>query len=317
MGIKKLNNYLLNQCSDHAISRVPLSTFKGKNVVIDTSIYIYKFLSEDALLDNFYLMLSVFKQYQITPIFVFDGKPPPEKCEVIWERINKRKEAEDKYNEMVEELNILELSDMDKQKKLEKLSGLKRQFVRVTDEHIQTLKQLFSNLSIQYIDAPSEADLMCAYLVKTRKVYACISDDMDMFAYDCPHIIRKLSLIHHNCISYHVNTIKQELEVYDDLQSTIILCGTDYNTDISWDIQIALDRCKFYNNEKERKQTTLGFYDWLLERCFIDAQQKEKLDHVYSMFQVPKNMNIVHNIKQKSWTIIQPILEKEGFVFAN
>ena len=34
------------------------------------------------MIENFYLMCSIFKYYNIVPIFVFDGVPPKEKHEV-------------------------------------------------------------------------------------------------------------------------------------------------------------------------------------------------------------------------------------------
>lgn len=318
MGIKKLNSFLLDNCTTDAITRVPLNTFKGKTIAIDTSIYLYKFLSEDAFLDSFYLMLSIFKQYQIIPLFVFDGKPPIEKNDVIKERIYKRKDAEEKYKELLQTIESQpDISETEKQKQIEKLSGLKRQFVRVTEEHVQSLKQLFTNLGIAYIDAPSEADLMCAYLVNTQVAYACVSDDMDMFAYDCPIVIRKLSLIHHNCLLYNVSLIKKELEIAPHFQKVILMCGTDYKTDISWDIQTAIERYKFYCSEVSRNQTTLTFYDWIFERAFIDTNQKEKLDHVYDMFRVPDSMEIVYGTKEIAWDTLQPLLEDQGFVYAN
>ena len=44
-------------------------------------------------------MCSLFKRYNITPIFVFDGKPPKEKRKELDERRNARKEAYRKYEE--------------------------------------------------------------------------------------------------------------------------------------------------------------------------------------------------------------------------
>jgi len=318
MGIKKLNSFLLDNCTTDAITRVPLSTLKGKTVAIDTSIYLYKFLSEDALLESFYLMLSIFKQYQIIPLFVFDGKPPMEKNEVLWERIYKRKDAEEKYKEILHNIETQkDISEMEKQKQIEKLAGLKRQFVRVTENHIQTLKQLFTNLGIAYIDATSEADIVCAYLVKTGVAYACVSDDMDMFVYDCPIVIRKLSLVHHNCLLYNVSLIKKELQIEKHFPQVILMCGTDYKTDISWDIQTAIERYKFYCSEVSRNQTTRTFYNWVLEHAFINSIQKEKLDHVYNMFQIPDSMEIVYGTKKMAWDTLQPLLENQGFVYVN
>ena len=33
----------------------------------------------ESLIEKFYLMCSIFKNYNIIPLFVFDGKPPDEK----------------------------------------------------------------------------------------------------------------------------------------------------------------------------------------------------------------------------------------------
>ena len=40
-------------------------------------------------------MISLFRYYNIIPIFIFDGKPPPEKTQIIMKRVNdKQKEKE-------------------------------------------------------------------------------------------------------------------------------------------------------------------------------------------------------------------------------
>jgi len=50
-------------------------------------------------------MISVFRQFNIHPLFVFDGKPPTEKKELLYERKIQKKEAEDEYNELKTQLN--------------------------------------------------------------------------------------------------------------------------------------------------------------------------------------------------------------------
>ena len=52
MGIKLLNKFL-NIQSPKAIKSIHLSQFYGKKEYIDTMIYIYKFLSEDGLIEKF------------------------------------------------------------------------------------------------------------------------------------------------------------------------------------------------------------------------------------------------------------------------
>ena len=98
MGIKFLNKYLIKKCSKRSIRRVNLSDLKNKVFVIDTSIYLYKFLGENALIENMYLFLSKMHHNNIKPIFIFDGKPPDEKKELLRQRRLEKKEAESKYD---------------------------------------------------------------------------------------------------------------------------------------------------------------------------------------------------------------------------
>ena len=63
--------------------------------------------------------------------------------------------------------------------------------MRITLDDINVVKELLNTLGIMYIDAPYEADEICAKLVLDKKVYACLSDDTDMFAYGCSKILTK------------------------------------------------------------------------------------------------------------------------------
>ena len=78
MGIKNLNRFFKEECKD-SIKIIQLSQLSGKKIAIDISIYMYKYTADNTLIENIYLMLSVFRHYNIIPIFVFDGKPPAEK----------------------------------------------------------------------------------------------------------------------------------------------------------------------------------------------------------------------------------------------
>ena len=86
MGIQYLNTYMKQEATKKSIIKTNLHELSNKIIAIDTSIYLYRFLSENSLLENFYLMISIFKSYNIIPIFVFDGKPPKEKFEIIEKR---------------------------------------------------------------------------------------------------------------------------------------------------------------------------------------------------------------------------------------
>ena len=78
MGIKHLNRFLKETASS-SMKFINLNQLSGKKIAVDISIYMYRYAADDNLIENMYLMLSVFRYYNIIPIFVFDGKPPAEK----------------------------------------------------------------------------------------------------------------------------------------------------------------------------------------------------------------------------------------------
>ena len=78
MGIKNLNRYLLENCKNQSIQKKHLELFRGKTIVIDTSIYMYKYAETGELIESMYHMISVLLHYKISPVFVFGGKPPKE-----------------------------------------------------------------------------------------------------------------------------------------------------------------------------------------------------------------------------------------------
>ena len=103
MGIKYLNRFLQENCKE-SIKKVNLYELSGKKVVIDTSIYMYRYLGEEALLENIYLMINILRLNNIIPLFVFDGKPPKEKEDLLKERKENKKKAEEKYNNLQNQL---------------------------------------------------------------------------------------------------------------------------------------------------------------------------------------------------------------------
>ena len=88
MGIRYLNKYLLSKCTKKSIDTNHIKQMKNKTIVVDASIYLYKFIGEDTFVESLYLMITTFMRYNIKLIFVFDGKPPPEKWQTIIDRNN-------------------------------------------------------------------------------------------------------------------------------------------------------------------------------------------------------------------------------------
>ena len=289
MGIKNLNRFLRENCTKRSINKVHLKQFANKIIVIDTSIYLYRFLNDGALIENMSLMISIFKSYKITPVFVFDGKPPPEKKQLLIQRLIEKKEAEEKFlniqssiDNVSEDKKIALLIEMDK---------LKRQFIRVTEDDIRKTKELMDIHRITYYESPGEADELCAYLVKSRKAWGCLSDDMDMFLYGCQYVLRNISLIHHTVLFYNTRKILGDLEMTEkEFCQIMVLSGTDYNiysdTSLTETIKWFYEFKKYCFNQK----CSMDFYEWLCKYTKY-IKDYDNLLKTYQIFQLANNKN--------------------------
>ena len=105
-------------------------------------------------------MCSVFRYYNIIPIFIFDGKPPDNKRNILLSRREKRKQAKLYYNKLLEEYG----PNPSKQQE-DILVKLKRNFTKITKMDIENIKNLLDAYGIKYIVAQGEADVLCGSLV--------------------------------------------------------------------------------------------------------------------------------------------------------
>lgn len=322
MGIKNLNKFLKENAKD-SIKLGHVSELNGKKIAIDISIYMYKFASEGTLIENMYLMLSIFRYYNVIPIFVFDGKPPAEKKELLQKRREDKKEAEAEFNELKNKLQInANMEESEKQEIINNMDILKKKFIYIKKKDIENVKNLIRCYGATYYDAPGEADQLCALLVIKNKVWACLSEDMDMFVYGCNRVLRYLSLLNHTVVLYDTKEILNTLEMTQkELSEICVLSGTDYNystgNKYTPSLYKTLDYFKNYRLENSRE----NFYDWLkINTDYITDY--DNLKKTYEMFEFNKNycnLKIFENIKIINGPIlkdeIKNIIKEEGFIF--
>jgi hypothetical protein len=331
MGIKNLNRFLRDNCSASAIRKMKFGDFSGKTVVIDTSIYMYKFMSDGALMENMYLFISILKTNRIVPIFIFDGKPPPEKMPLLKQRSMDKKTAEQKYLQLESELSnqSVDLSDEKKNEEIREIqlemTRLKRRFIKIRNDDIIKVKSLMTSYGVSYYDAPGEADVLCAYFVKTNKAWACISDDMDMFLYGCPMVIRNISLMNQTAILHDMNMILDDLEMkHSEFCEIMVLSGTDYDihsrTNLDDTIRWFVEYNKYRSICAKYKKQTVGFYIWLVKNTKYIKDYRTLINN-YQLFQFDFHKEL------EDWKVIdvkesipcnnsmQSIMENEGFVF--
>ena len=320
MGIRLLNKYIKTNCKK-GVNVIKMENLRGKYIVIDTSIYLYRFLQEEVLLENFYLLLSLLKYYNITGIFVFDGKPPEEKYKLIQKRNSVKAEAREKYKEL--EIKINEINDNVYEKEGKnvienEMVELKKKFVKLERYHIDSIKKLITAFGESYIDAEGEADQLCAKLVIKKIAYACLSEDMDLFLYGCPRVLRYLSLLNESMVLYNLSEILKELEIsLNDFRQICVLSGTDYNDNNGLDLYKSVEFYKSYKND-EKNNNNIDFYTW------IDNNMKG-IVNIIELY-VINNMFLLDNVNLKLYKInrtlidkdnIKEIMKQDGFIFVN
>ncbi|MBI4173568.1 MAG: flap endonuclease-1 [Candidatus Aenigmarchaeota archaeon] len=228
---------------------ISLADLKGKTIAIDAYNTIYQFLSiirdrvtgeplRDAngqitshLSGLFYRSTRLMAE-GITPVYVFDGKPPELKKAVVAQRIQARQQALEKWNQALEE------GDLEQARKEAQRSS------RLTKEMVEQAKELLAALGIAYVQAPSEGEAQAAYLCRTGKVYAAASQDWDSLLFGTPRLVRNLAISGKRKVAGKEKYVEVEPELIvldevlahlritlEQLISLAILVGTDFNPD--------------------------------------------------------------------------------------
>ena len=196
MGIKNLAK-IIRSVAPNAVKEISMESLRGTTISIDVPIFMYKFtyINPTDPLEGFRMQLETFKNLEITPIYVFDGKTAPVKePEMIKRREMKRKavdnlaEAEQNYKEKKAKIdptdftsNIGDLVDACNQ--FEKAKK-KVQSVPTKASYIQ-LEKYFTENNVQWMQAKNDAEKTCANLVSSGKAFAVVSEDFDTLPYLC------------------------------------------------------------------------------------------------------------------------------------
>ena len=346
MGIRALNKFLQAKCKS-SIKSIPLSELSGKKIAVDISIYLYKYISENALLENLYLMISIFREYNIIPIFIFDGKPPSEKNDTIASRKKNKTDAREEYYRLkllVESMKSEKDADADadaadaeskRQKEIEKenemnditqsMEQLKKKFISIKYDDIQNVKTLLQAYGMTYFEAPGEADILCAKLVTNNIVYACLSEDTDMFVYGCGRVLRYLSLTLSNVIIYDLTHILKTLNVtMDEFKRICILYGCDYSHELDNEPKTKLLNIfhAFQLFKKYRDDTSAqDFYDWIIKEKVHSDDYISNINKNMKLFEIDesKNLELYDHIKILNGPInkrlLMNVMKKENFIF--
>jgi hypothetical protein len=161
---------------------------------------------------------------------------------------------------------------------------------------------LIVSFGFTIVDAEGEADALCAKLANKRRVYACMSDDTDMFVYGCPFVLRHVSFLNHSAICYDTEDIMKTMGItHSDFKMLCVVSGTDYNTNVASPVASAGDRASVvdpYDASGNSASSTMyqrifNLYDNLKEYIRLDEKEKKKYEHgFYEWLEVKKKYDI-------------------------
>lgn len=252
MGIHNLFQ-LLKSNAPGSFKETDKISYRGKIIAIDSSILLYQFLvqirtkgdygqSQQLVDDNgettshiqgFFNRAANLLENGIKPIFVFDGKPPVLKYTELVKRKESKKKAEKEAEEAMERISAMDSLDaIDTTEAIDDFNKASKRNIHITKQQIEDVKILLHLMGIPTIDAPCEAEAQCAELVKTGKVYATGTEDMDALTFGTGIVLRKLTMpksAKEKVIEINTLMVLSELELtYEQFIDLCILCGCDY-----------------------------------------------------------------------------------------
>ena len=176
-----------------------LKALKGTSFAIDASIEIHQFLalvrkrdgtlftdSQGRVTSPLIGLLTrtsrLIADFNMRPVFVFDGRPNPLKHRTIAMRREVRKKAEVEYAEAVSQ------KDYSKAWSKAVMTG------RVTGSVLDDAKHLLTLMGIPWLDALEDAEAQASYMAARGDVQAVGSKDYDCLLYGAPVLARYLTL---------------------------------------------------------------------------------------------------------------------------
>ncbi len=176
-----------------------LAALRGRSVAVDGNLELYQFLSIMRMRDGRPLMdaqgrvtshlngllsrtIRLVADYDVRPVFVFDGRPPELKRAEIEKRRKVRAQAQREYE------SAMVAGDLATAWSKAVTS------TRLTRPMIEDAKSLLSLLGIPWVQAPSEGEAQAAFLARRGDVWAAGSKDYDSLLFGAPRLVRFLAV---------------------------------------------------------------------------------------------------------------------------
>lgn len=188
------------------------------------------------MLTFFFKQIQHLLKYNITPLYLFDGKPTEDKKNLI----TKRKETYEKNKETIQNLykkkehlisNTLNLEDI-----TEELSNIEKEIQKKTKNNVKVdykqvlkFKEILTNLGIFYYNCEGETDSFVKSFFDNNLIDYIITEDLDFLTHGCKNVLCKYNYSKSTVELYELNLILEELHLtYDSFIDFCIILGCDY-----------------------------------------------------------------------------------------
>lgn len=187
-----------NEC----VKKIPLNDVTNKVAIVDIILYIHKYVigirksgrdvmtKDGKIINHIFALSKIIKNFtdnNILPVFVFDGRSPLIKEDVVEKRKDIIKTSKQKCDELIDSGNI----DSD-----EYIKHFKRSF-SINNEIISECKEFLDYCGIPFVNSIGEADPQCAALGYYYKniCSGVFSEDSDILLYGAPYLLRDFDLV--------------------------------------------------------------------------------------------------------------------------
>ena len=261
MGIKGINPLLKRHAPD-AFFTIPIPLLSGKRIAIDGNNWMYTNMAiarkkvvnrtdvavqepnvQEIRREWFLSVLNFvigWLSYNITPVFVFDGRHPPEKDDTKSKRRDARVATRAKIDALYQQLHgdILERPA----NIVEELRKELRNYNFISHEDFELFKMVMKGIGIPCLQATGDGEQLCSSLCVEGKVAAVFSVDTDNLVYGCPLVITGYSetcsydeygnrVAHLDCV--RLDRILEGLKISHSMFVDLcIMSGCDFNTNM-------------------------------------------------------------------------------------
>ena len=235
MGIRGLNTCLQTSATS-SIKNVDWSSFSSKRIGVDIQCFLYRAIANQLCpLTVIAEQIVKFRQNNITPIYVFDGKPPVEKDTVIIKRRTDRNAALELCKKLRQDLEKTTDSIL-KESLLKQIQDLESKNPSISFESKNEIKKFMYTVGVLFVNATSEADSLLAYLFKRGIIDAVATFDLDLLPRGTNVMVPKnIKNSPGTAWSYYdYSVIKRSLCLNDSqFVELCVLMGSDYTPDLA------------------------------------------------------------------------------------